>query len=84
MLADPARIDRYTNISGFGLTWCSLLPFFSVSLILLLEVLGFWLTPLGLMRNSERLGFPIFAFLDKGIPALRNSMKKSRVATFVA
>ena len=57
VLADPARIDRDTKKSGFGLTWFPLLPIFSVSLILLLEVLGVWLTALGLMKNSERLGF---------------------------
>ena len=29
------------------------------------------------MKNSERLGFPTFAALGKGIPALRNSIGKS-------
>ena len=29
----------------------------------------------GKMRNSERPGFPTFAALGKGIPALRNSMR---------
>ena len=28
------------------------------------------------MRNSERLGFPTFAALGKGIPALRNSIRR--------
>ena len=48
--------------------------FFSVSLTLLLTVLGFLLIQPGLMKNSERLGFPTFAALGKGIPALRNSI----------
>ena len=52
---------------------CRLLPFFSVSLILRLVVLGSFLILLGLTRNSERLGFPTFLALDKGIPALTNS-----------
>ena len=59
-------------------------PFFSVSPIVLLMVLGFFSDPPGLMRNSERPGLPSFTVLGKGIPALRNSMRKSRVATFVA
>ena len=33
----------------------------------------FFLILLGLMKNSERPGFPIFAVLGKGRPALRNS-----------
>ena len=37
-----------------------LLPFFSVSRISRLVVLVFFLILLGLMENSERLGFPIF------------------------
>ena len=56
-----------------SLTWCRLLPFFSVSLVLLRVVLVFFLILLGLMKNSERLGFPIFAVLGKGRPALTNS-----------
>ena len=48
--------------------------FFSVSLTLLLVVLGFLLIQPGLVKNSERLGFPTFAALGKGIPALRNSI----------
>ena len=52
---------------GVGGTCCVL--FFSVSFNLLLEVLGFGLNRLGLMRNSERLGFPTSAALRKGRPA---------------
>ena len=48
---------------GFG-SPCSL--FFSVSLISRLVVLGFLLILLGLVRNSERLGFPTFVALGKG------------------
>ena len=40
--------------------------------------LGFLLIRTGLMKNSERLGFPTFAVLGKGIPALRNSTWKLR------
>ena len=47
-------------IGGFVQIWFTLLPFFNVSPISLL----------GLMRNSERLGFPIFVALGKGRPAL--------------
>ena len=54
------------------------LLFCSVSLILLQVVLGFWLILPGLTRNSERPGFPTFAVLGKGIPALRNSTRRSR------
>ena len=42
-----------------------LLLFFSVSLILVLVALGCLLTLLGLMRNSERPGFPIFVALGQ-------------------
>ena len=35
---------------------------------------------LGLTRNSERLGFPTFAGLGKGTPALKNSMRRLRVS----
>ena len=42
-------------------------PFFSVSLILLLVVLGFFQIRPGLMKNSERPGFPTFCrFWAKG------------------
>ena len=51
----------------------------SVSLVLLRVVLVFFLILLGLMKNSERLGFPIFAVLGKGRPALTNSALKLRV-----
>ena len=70
---DESREDlesAYT--SGCGLTWCLLPLFFRVSLILLLVVLEFWPIPPGLMRNSERLGFPTFVALGKGRPALTN------------
>ena len=43
-----------------------LLLFFSVSLLSRLVVLRFLLILLGLMRNSERLGFPTFVALGKG------------------
>ena len=39
---------------------------------------GFLLILLGLTRNSERLGFPTFVALGKGIPALRNSILRWR------
>ena len=48
--------------------------FFNVTPIFRLAVLGCWLTLLGLMRNSERLGFPTFVVVGKGRPALRNSI----------
>ena len=50
-------------------------PFCSVILALLLVVLGS-----GMMRNSEKLGFPIFVALGKGKKAWRlNSMRRLRV-----
>ena len=55
-----------------------LLLFFSVNRIFLLVVLVFYLILLGLTRNSERPGFPIFVALGKGRPALRNSMLRLR------
>ena len=72
------RIPLYTLTSGLGLTWFLLLLFCSVILSSLLVVLGFWLIRAGLMKNSDRPGFPSFAALGKVTPALRNSMKKSR------
>ena len=39
---------------------------------------GVLATRLGLTRNSERLGFPTFAVLGKGRPALKNSMRRLR------
>ena len=72
------KIHLFTRISGSGLIWFSLPLFFSVSRIFLLVALGFYLIPLGLMRNSERLGFPTFVALGKGRPALRNSIVKLR------
>ena len=68
------RIPWCILIVGFVLTWCRLLPFFSVSLILLLMVLVSFQILQGLMKNSERLGFPTFAVLGKGRPALTNSI----------
>ena len=44
-----------------------------MSLVLLLMVQVSFLILLGLMKNSERLGFPIFAVLGKGRPALTHS-----------
>ena len=61
----------------FVLIWCPLLHFSSVIPISRLVVLGLWLIPPGLVRNSERPGFPTFAALDKGIPSLRNPIVKS-------
>ena len=58
-------------ISGSGLIWFTRLPFFIVSLISRLVVLGCLLILPGLMKNSERPGFPTFVALDKGIPALK-------------
>ena len=53
-----------------SLTWCRLLPFFSVSLVLLLGDLVFFRILIRLTKNSERLGFPIFAVLGRGRPVL--------------
>ena len=47
-----------------------------MSLILRLVVLGCLQTLLGLMRNSERLGFTTFVVLGKGGPALKNSIMR--------
>ena len=58
---------------GFVQIWFPQLLFFSVSLILLLLVLEFLLIQPRLVKNSERLGFPTFAALGKGRPALTNS-----------
>ena len=68
----------YTRRSGFVRTWFPMLHLFSVNPIFLQVVQGCLLIPVGLTRNSERPGFPTFAVLGKGIPALRNSMRKSR------
>ena len=68
------RILWFILTSGLGLIWFSPQLFFSVSLILRLVVLRFSLIWLGLTKNSERPGFPTFAALGKGIPALRKSM----------
>ena len=67
------RIPWFIPIVGFDLIWCRLLPFFSVTLVSLLMVQVFCLILIRLMQNSERLGFPIFAVLGKGRPALTNS-----------
>ena len=67
------KIPWFILIVGFVLIWCRLLPFFSVSLISLLMVQVFFLILIRLMMNSERLGFPTFAVLGKGKPALTNS-----------
>ena len=51
-------------ISGFGLIWFLLLPFFSVSLILRLVVLGFWLIRLGsrgIPKGLASLLLPLWA-----------------------
>ena len=66
-------VGRWRNWNREDLIWCRLLPFFSVSLIALLMVQVFFLILIRLMQNSERLGFPIFAVLGKGRPALTNS-----------
>ena len=73
---DPSGSSLSLASSRLGAA-CSLL--FSVSLVVLLMVLVFFLILLGLMKNSERLGFPIFAVLGKGRPALMNSALKLRV-----
>ena len=70
------RIRWCILIVGFVLTWCRQLPFFSVSLILLLMVLVSFQILLGLMKNSERPGFPTFAALGKGRPTLTNSITR--------
>ena len=63
-------------MNGCVLIWFRLLLFYSVSLILRLEVLECLLTLLGLMKNSERLGFPTFVVLGKGRQALTNSIMR--------
>ena len=69
----------YTLTSGFGLIWFLLPHFFSVSLILLLVVLGFLSDPARIDEEFRKAWLPILLpFLGKGIPALRNSMRKSR------
>ena len=62
----------YSPCKWLRLDMVPMLHFFSVSLILLLEVLGFLLIQLGLMRNSERLGFPILVAeeVDGWLPLL--------------
>ena len=64
--------------SGFVQVWFPQLHLSSVSPILRLVVLGCLLIQRKLMRNSERLGFPTFAALGKGTPALRNSIVRLR------
>ena len=54
---------REDPFKGYVLIWFHLLRFFSVSLHLV--VLGCLLTLLGLMRNSERLGFLLLSFWAK-------------------
>ena len=75
-LARILRLVEETGVWPDGLLgfWFPQLLFFSVSLILLLGVLVFLLTLLGLMKNSARLGFPTFVVLGKGRPALMNSI----------
>ena len=73
------KILWFIFTSGFGLIWFLPHPFFSASLILLLVVRVCYLLLIGLMRNSERPGFLIYAALGKGIPALRNSIRRFKV-----
>ena len=61
-------------IGGFVPIGFRLLPSCSVIGLLLLGVLVFLLTLLVLKKNSARPGFPTFAALGKGRPALMNSM----------
>ena len=68
----------YIRTSGFGLIWFPLPHFSSVILVFHLMVRVFYLILLGLMRNSERPGFPIFVALGKGKPALRNLILRLR------
>ena len=68
------REDPLILIVGFVLIWFHLLPSCSVIVLLLLMVLVFLLTLLVWMKNSARLGFPTFVALDKGRPALMNSI----------
>ena len=67
------KIPWFILIVGFVLIWCRLPPFFSVILVVLLMVLVFYLILIRLMQNSEWPGFPTFAVLGKGRPALTNS-----------
>ena len=73
-MAGLVREDPMVHpIGGFVQIWFSQLHFFSVSFILRLMVLGCLRIQQGLMKNSERSGFPT---LGKGIPALRNSIER--------
>ena len=72
------KIPWCIPIGGFAQIWFPLLHFYSASHNSRLVVLGCLLTLLGLMRNSERLDFPTFVALGKGIPALRNSILRVR------
>ena len=46
--------------------------------VILFSLLGLLILP-GLMRNSEKPGFPVFVALGKGRPALRNLLMSLRV-----
>ena len=73
------KILLFIRTGGFAQIWFSLLLFSSESPICRLVVLECILILLGLMRNSDRPGFPTFVALGKGRPALRNSIGKLRV-----
>ena len=70
--------DVMRRLGGGAIGFVKIPWFIPVSLISRLVVLGYLLILLGLMRNSERLGFPTFVALGKGIPALRNSILRLR------
>ena len=67
------KILWFILIGGFVLIGFRLLPSCSVILLLLPGVLVFLRTLLVLIKNSAKLGFPTFAALGKGRPALMNS-----------
>ena len=71
LLVHPNRWLRPDLVSPAPFLQC-------VSLISRLVVLGCFLILLGLLRKSERLGFPFFVALGKGRPALRNSIGRLR------
>ena len=72
------RIPYCTPTGGFVQIWFTQLLFSRVSPILHLVVLECFLILLGLMRNSEKFGFPTVVALGKERPALRNSLMRLR------
>ena len=72
------RTLLFSPSGGSGMIW-SPAPFLQCEPHLTHGGSGSLLIQLGLIRNSERLGFPIFVALGKGRPALRNSLLRLMV-----